>query len=572
MADGMIRESDRDRTWKRYGHMKQERQVLEPDYRELRDNFLPTRGRFERDGEQKWQKPRRQRLVNNTPVLAARTAGSGLHAGLTAPSRPWFRFSLQDDQLAEFGPVKVWLADYEEAMRKAFTGSNLYEALPFMFGEYAVFGTMAGLCLEDDRKPRVPFRFEWYTAGQYHLATDHAGVYDTLYREFSMTVRQVIARFGRDNVSPQVRADYDLANYEKQVRVLHAIEPSRRGKGFESVYWEVSRSDKGDRPLARRSFSENPILAAPWERVYGETYGSNCPGMIALGDARALQVDEISKARAIDRHHNPPLQGPPLGQGGGISLSPGAYNAIPGFGMTAGVRVTSMYDFTPDIQGLMDNVNRSAQRVNQAFFTDLFLMLTGDERAQRATAEEIRAKYDEKVLALGPTLEQANTMLRMLMDRASGIMVRRSEPIWKGVMDGTPLLPPPPEELEGEEIQVEFVSTLQQAMRASTLQGIERFAMFAGQMARLQGAPPDKLDVEQALDEYGAALGVPPRIVRSDEDVEAMQAQRQQTSQMQQMAALAPAARDAASAARDLSETQPGGGDLLSALAGGVAA
>src|SRR3546814_6537830 len=82
-------------------------------------------------------------------------------------------------------------------------------------------------------------------------------------------------------------------------------------------------------------------------------------------------------------------------------------------------------------------------------------------------------------------LEQANAMLRLLHARVFGIMVRRSQPIWAGVLAGEPLLPPPPENLLEQDIEPEFISALQQAQRAQQLQGIERSASFAGAMAQL---------------------------------------------------------------------------------------
>src|SRR3546814_11403165 len=120
-------------------------------------------------------------------------------------------------------------------------------------------------------------------------------------------------------------------------------------------------------------------------------------------------------------------------------------------------------------------------------------MLTLDERAQRATAEEIRAKYDEKVLALGPTLEQANAMLRVLHARVFGIMVRRSQPIWAGVLAGEPLLPPPPETLLEQAIEPEFTAALQPAQRAPTLQVTERVSTVLGACAQSRGQPPEAL-------------------------------------------------------------------------------
>src|SRR5690606_19128870 len=123
----------------------------------------------------------------------------------------------------------------------------------------------------------------------------------------------VVKEFGESRLSPELRACWNNKQYDKAVKVLHTVEPMRDGPGWESSYWEYPFPQSSDGLLARRRIDENPILAAPWQRVYGETYGSNCPGMIALGDARALQVDELDKARALQRHHNPPLQGPVLG-------------------------------------------------------------------------------------------------------------------------------------------------------------------------------------------------------------------------------------------------------------------
>src|SRR3546814_2846409 len=119
-------------------------------------------------------------------------------------------------------------------------------------------------------------------------------------------------------------------------------------------------------------------------------------------------------------------------------------------------------------------------------------------------------------------------MLRVLHAGVFGIRVRRSQPSWAGVLAGERLLPPPPENLLEQDIEPECISALQQAQRAQQLQGIERFASFAGAMAQFLGKPPEKFDADQAMDEYGAGLGVAPTIVRDDEEVAAMRAAAQQ--------------------------------------------
>ena len=557
-------ETRRDIADARISHLKREFDRMVPQWRDLRDNFMPTRGRFNKEDD---ASIRKQRLANNTPVLAVRTAGSGLHAGLTSPARPWQKSAIEDKDLMDWAPVREWLAIVDSRMLGYYAKSNLYQALPTMYSEYAAVGTMCALCLENDD---TLFRFEPYTVGHYMLARSETGVYDTFAREFTMTVRQMHDRFGYQALSKKTRGKYDNhKTREEKVDIHHLVEPDGRG-AFDSCYYETGAKHESNKGLLKRArFTENPILAASWETVWGESYASNCPGMSSLGDARALQREEINKARAIDRHHNPAMQGPATLKMQGVSLAPGAMNWVDQMQATGQMgQIRPVHDFKPEIGGLLDNIQKNEARINSGFFVDLFLMLTMDDRNQRATAEEIRARYDEKVLVLGPTLEQANAMLRTLHSRAFGIMLRKSQPIWEGRIDGDPILPPPPKELEGLDIVPEFISALQQAQRAQQLQGIERFAGFAAQISQYEGRPSAKLDTDQALDIYAAALGIDPTIIRDDDEVSEIRQGEAQAAQMEKMAAMAPAIRDMGAGAKSLSEATAEPDSLLGSMAG----
>lgn len=557
-------ESRRSLDDKRLAEMQQDRTQVESLWKELRDSFMPNRGRF--SGEEN-NRIKRVTLLNNKPTIACRTTASGLHAGLTSPARPWQKSTIRDDDgLSKFGPVKEWLAVCDARMMMWYAKSGLYQALPFMYAEYAVFGTMCGLLVEDDTSL---FRVEPFTVGQYYLARNERGVYDTLARQPQSTVRQLVSRFGKENVSPETRRKWEQPSRRgDKVDLFHLITPDSAG-GFDSVWYETAHRDAP--PLKRARYTENPILAASWEYVGVEPYASNSPGMMARGDARALQIDERNKSQAIERSHNPPLQGPAMTAG--INLAPGSYNrvdAMQASGQNGGIR--SVYDFRPDVGGLLDNIARRERRIDTAFYVDLFLMITMDERTQRATAEEIRAKYDEKVLALGPTLEQANVMLRSLHSFVFNLMVRKSIPFWRGVLDGDPPLPKPPEELmrDGIEIEPEFISALQQAQRAQKLQGLERYLSAVGAVAQLMGKTPDKFDDDKYIDSYADGLGVDPTVNRDDDEVAAAREQQAQQAQMQQMAAMAPALKDAAGAMRDAGQAVPQDGSVLQALGGAM--
>lgn len=563
-------ESPRELAWKRFAHMKNERRNWDSLFIELRDTFIPNRGRFEGDKNKRIQ---RVSMLNSKPAIAVRTMASGLHAGLTSPARPWQKSTIREDDLGEFGPVRDWLAIVDDRMMRYYTMSGLYQALPFMYAEYGTMGIMGGMLFEDDK---TLFRVEPYTIGSYYVARSDRGEYDTMYRVVQMTVRQIVSRFGSgplgmSRLSAEIRSKWANADQrETNVDVLHTVEPGEGGR-WVSSWWEMGRCETR-MPLKVASFTGNPVLAASWEYIENEAYPCNCPGMIARGDAKALQVDERRKSQAIERNDNPAMQGPVKATN--VNLSPGAYNqvdAMQATGQNGGIR--RIYDQQVDISGRLENLRERERRIDTAFYVDLFLMLTMDDRRQPSTAEEIRAKYDEKVLALGPTLEQANVMLRGLHSFVFDLMVRKSMPIWRGVIDGDPILPKPPAELlrDGVEIEPEFISALQQAQKAQQLQGLERFASMAGNIATMTQRLPEKLDTDQFLDEYGTALGVNPRVVRDDEEVAQMREQQAQADQMAQMAQMAPALRDAAGAMKDASGAVPQDGSVLQSLAGAMA-
>jgi hypothetical protein len=194
-------------------------------------------------------------------------------------------------------------------------------------------------------------------------------------------------------------------------------------------------------------------------------------------------------------------------------------------------------------------------RINRAFFADLFLMLSSnaalDERSQ-ITAREITERHEEKLLALGPVLEQLNQdLLDPLIDRTFAIMAKKG------------LIPDPPLELEGQPLKVEYISIMAQAQKMVGIAGIERFAQFATQVGTVVPSLLDKVDFDQMVDEYANMTGTPPRIVVSDENVARM---RQERAKQQQAAQEAAMMKDASSAALNLSKSDTRGENALTDL------
>lgn len=546
----------RNRYLRRLSDLQNERSNYFGHWQELSEYILPRRGRFltskRNDGRKKNNK-----IIDSTATIAVRTLAAGMMSGITSPARPWFRLSTPDPELMEQADVKQWLFDVEKRMRDIFNRSNLYNALQTVYEELAVFGTGAMLVQEDydDVIRCYPF-----TVGEYTLALSDRLDVNTFYREFDLTVAQMVEWFGKDNCSEGVQAMFRNGSVDKWQRIVQVIEPnvlrdtSKKDKGnmpFRSVYFE--KGGNGETFLAEEGYEEFPVMAPRWHVTGVDIYGRS-PGMDALGDVKALQIEQKRKAQGIDKMVNPPMQAPSSLRGQLASVLPGGVTYVDNVTQSGG-GFKPVYEVNPRLSELQQDILETQSRIRQTFYADLFQMLSLSNRAQ-ITAREIDERHEEKLLMLGPVLERLHAeLLNPLIDRVFNIMLRNK------------LVPTPPESLQGVEIKVDYISMMAQAQRAIGTASIERLAGFVGNLAGAMPSVLDKFDADQAIDEYADMLGVPPRVVLSDDKVKEVRAAReQQLAQQQAMEQIGQGAQ----AAKVLSEADTGGENMLNTLLGGI--
>ena len=546
-----ILRNDRDSTWL-------------TEYRELSEQIAPDMGRFPgddaNDGSRKDQK-----IINGTARSSLKILASGMFSGMTSPSRPWFKLATPDSGMMEFGPVKQWLQAAEVAMQDVFAKSNLYNVLPTLYGEMGLFGTGAMFVMPDEQEF---VRFYRFTAGTYMAATSSRQTVDTMYREFKMTARQMAQQFGRDAMSSTARSCLDR-NPDHWIEVCHAVEPNdlrnpamkdNRNMPVRSVYWE--KSGDRDKVLRQSGFQSNPMMVPRWDVSGDNVYGTG-PGSVAIGDTKALQLLEKRKLQMLEKGVNPPMGAPASLRGQRASILPGDITYVDSTNI--GQSFAPLYQVDPSwFGGIRSEIDAHEERIRSAFFVDLFLMISQLDDVRTAT--EIAARKEEKMLMLGPVLERMNDeLLDPLIDRVFSMMVEQSRPRWDGLLPGSPMLPPPPKELMNIDLKVEFVSILAQAQKSLGVAGIERAVGFAGNLAGIYPDVVDKIDFDQAVDEYAAMLGVPPTMVRSDDDVSAIRKGRADAmAQQQQMEQMGQAIQGA----KLLSETDTAGENALTAMVG----
>jgi hypothetical protein len=504
--------------------LKNEASTFHDHWREISELLLPRRSRFFESDVNEGGK-RHNDIIDNTGTLAIRTLRSGMMAGVTSPARPWFKLTLRNKPKSQRPAVKRWLTHVENSMRDVFLRSNLYNILPTTYGDLGSFSTGC-MYMEEDIDDVV--RFYSFPIGSYMLANDETMRVRIFMREFQMTVRQIVNRFAErnekgeiiswDNISDSVKSNYFNGHLETWINVTHVIKPNQnyrpdsplsKYKKFISCYYEESMGNNGSQSidvfLSEKGYDYFPVLAPRWEVTSGDVYGTNGPGMEALGDVKQLQFGEKKGAKALDKIVDPPMVGPTSLKNARASLLPGDITYVDDRDGRQGFRAAHEINF--DLGALENKQAQVRQRIQRAFYEDLFLMLANSDRRQ-ITAREIEERHEEKLLALGPVLEQLNQdLLDPLIDNTFQIMVKRG------------LIPEPPEEIEGEDLKIEYVSIMSQAQKLAGIGGIDRFVGAMGQAAQYDQNILKKIDLNQYVDIYADLTGVPPKLVRSDEEV-----------------------------------------------------
>lgn len=528
------------------------RSTYDAHWKELSDFILPNCGRFLTTDA--GRNKRNTKVVDPTGGLASRTLESGMLSGITSPTRPWFSLNTPNKQLMDSWPVKMWLSQVVELMNDVMNKSNWYQSLTVLYRYLGTFATGAISILEDDEDV---IRTHVLPIGSYYISNSDRLQVDTVFRKFSMTCRQLVAKFGLENVSDSVKSAWDTGAYETWFEVVHAVLPNTnrdtgklnsKNKRYSSVYYESGGS--GDKLLSESGFDEMPILVPRWDINGEDAYGSSCPGILALGGVKALQLQQKRKDQAIDKLVNPPMMAPSSMKNERLSLLPGDVTYYNGAGDTQGFK--PVYEINPRISELLESIQDGRQLTNECYFVPLFNMFS-NINTRSMPIEAVNEMRDEKMLQIGPVLDRLNDeLLDPAIDRIFNIMNRRG------------MLPPPPEELQGQPLRVEYTSVMAQAQKAVGIGSIERFVGFIGNMAAagFQQAA-DKLDVDQAIDEYGDMLGVPTTITKSDEQV---QAEREQRAQQQQAAQSLQMGTGAADIAKTLSQAGTGDPNLLTSI------
>ena len=503
---------------KRYQSLLAQRSNWEKHWQELADYMLPRKADITK--RRTHGDKRTELIYDSTALHSVELLASSLHGMMTSPSTPWFSLQYRNSDLQSNDEANEWLELCSSQMYKALQRSNFQQEIHELYYDLVVFGTASIFIEYADENNTL--RFSARHIAEICISEDMNDRVDTVYRKFKMTARQIIQRFGDKNAPGRVKKDAENDPYVEH-DVIHVVFPREDAKGgfsedkpFASIYYHLDTKVL----LSESGFDTMPFCIPRMNKDSVSIWGRS-PAMNALPDTKMLNKMSEVTIRAAQKQIDPPLMVPDDGFILPVRSTPGALNFY-----RSGTR-----DRLAPLQVGANNplgLNMEEQRrqaIREAFYVDqLITPLSGP----RMTATQTLQLAEERMRILGPVLGRLQAeLLQPLISRTFELLLRNKQ------------LPEPPEMLQGQNIDIEYVSPLAKAQKLTDLQSTMRGLEVMMQMGEMIPVA-DYIATDGLMKYIAEVTGMPAKIIRSDEEVAEIQEQKQaqaaqQAQQQEQM-------------------------------------
>lgn len=532
---------DAERIAREAAYLKTRKANVANFFQEVVDYVLPDRSnvtRFSSPGER-----RGVERYDSTAVEAAEILAGNLASTLTPQSAAWFTLGTANEALNMKRSVRDWTEDCRDLMLSAMAKSNFYLAIDEVYLDLVGFATACPYTEMVNGR----LHFLTWAAGEYVFAMDASGKASTVFREFNMSAAQIVERFtnhpGKKEFGAKVQAalaeNAQPDDKHKPIKMLHAIyprtnyDPRKRGaKNMPIVSCYVNADDKVI--VAEGGYEEMPANVVRWRVASDDDGWGRGPAFTAMPDIRSLNAAKRMMHRAAAKDLDPPLVIEDKGVIGSVRTMPN--------GITYKRRGAEM-DYLTSGQRMdfaqFDIADLKAQ-IRSCFYADHLRL--PPPQSQPMTATEIQIRWELMERLMGPTLGRLQSeLLNPIIERVFGLMLRAG------------MLPAPPPELEGQEIDIEYIGPLARAQQMPDVIAIERAFQTAANISAVTGdpAPLDLLNADEAVKRAAMLQGVPSEILRDDDEVAQIRAGRAEQAQaMQDRADVALTADVASKAAK----------------------
>lgn len=503
---------------KRLNRLKELRLVHEPVWRDCFDHSWPIRGSGLQGGaplDAQQALDRKARLLHSAATDAGRTLAAAVVSGATPSSSVWALLSVTGADDAG----KQWLDEKGKQLHEEIHAST-FDAAAFECAMDLVAAGWFALYVDTDRE-RGGFQFtQWPLASVYASSTIAGGKVDTVFREYALTAEQAVREFD-GSVSPDTLKKA-ATDPDAKVRICHAIYPRfphvkgakfARNLPIASCHFELD-----SKFLCRESgYHEMPVIVPRWAVIPDSVYAIG-PMFDALPDARELneflRMDKMNAELAI--------AGMWIAQDDGV-LNPRTVKVGPRKVIVAN-DVDSMKQLSAggDWQLAEARISQYYAQIRKILMADQ--LQPQDGPAMTATEVHVRVNMIRQLL--GPIYGRLQAeYLAPLVERCFGLAYRAG------------LFGEAPPSLGGQSFAVKYNNPLSRAQKMDDVGAIERLNANLAGIAEIAPAAFDNIDFDEQTRVLVESLGVPLRVMRPAEEVQAMRDARQEREAAQAQAA-----------------------------------
>ena len=451
--------------------------------------------------------------------------------------------TLPDKDLAKWGPVRDYLWRFGSAILNSAepSKSGFYVNVPAVFGDMGCFGL--GTMYSQEVTGKDAFIDIAVPLSETYIDTDGQGSLTRFHREYPLYGRQAKVQFGdaAKHLQDSNRYYFVHAVFKNPDYKENALGP--RGMEWSSVY--VCQDDHKFR--MDRGYYEMPYHSIPWRLRSGRVWPIG-PGHLARPDVNMLNEMERSHIVAAQFAAEPALLLHDQSVLTAADVQPNAmlYGSI----NEDGKPLVQAFSRAADVKLSLEQSNQRRVAIQNAFKFSLMQLLNRPQM----TATEFLGQKQTQLQLLAPNLARIHTFgLSPWVKRRARMLIRKG------------LAPPPPPEMRGQKVEVEFVSPLAKAMKAATGQATMQWVSAIGQLQQLdpQGGAMDNVDTDGVAAILHDAFGPPPGAMRDPKAVAQMRGDRAQAMQQQtQIQNAGDVANTAATAAHALQAATLSGGRL----------
>ena len=532
--------------------MASSRSTFESHWHEVTKRVLPRQDSWYGSNNSQGDK-RTQELYDSTAVLALSRFAAAMESILTPRTEIWHRLT-PEVPLDESQAVKVWLDQISRLLfRVRYSPRSNFASQMHEF--YMGLGSIGTACLFVDDEPGHGITYRNLHMSGIFMAEDNQGRIDTIHRKIKLTHRQAAQEFGEDKLPDSVRRNLK-DKPDEEAEYLHAVFPSddQQYGRYDSagMPWKSCYIAMRDRALILESgYWEFPYMIGRYVVAPGETYGRS-PAMDALPDIKVVNEIEKTTLRTGQRAADPPYLAADDGVLGAFQVRPGAI--IPGGINSSGDPMVRPLESGANFPLTMEMSNQRRSTINDHFLVSLFQILAEDRSDMTAT--EVLQRAQEKGALLAPAAgRQQSECLGPMIEREVGILARAGM-----------ITDPPQEWIDvGGSYKIEYTSEATRAQKAG--EGVAVLRMIEGIAPIAQQKPDvfDRINFDEAVQVLADSYGVPPKVMRDDDDVDAIRQARTQDAQAQNALQSAAVAGNAAqSLAKAAALAGVPGGELLS--------